>query len=103
MARISLFFHAYDSFDSAASKASAIFDFNDTMAQKDRLEPLAQRAMNIGVHCKIVLRRGSAGEQILASLREWKTDRIVMGTHSPGPVGRLLVCSVPRTCSALPT
>ena len=63
-------------------------------AQKDRLEPLAQRAMNIGVHCKIVVRPGSAAEQILAFLRERKIDRIVMGAHSPGPVGRLLVGSV---------
>ena len=91
-----IIFHAYDSLDAAAPEASATcgYDYATARAQKHRLEPLAQRAMNIGVHCKIVLRPGSAAEQILAFLRERKIDRIVMGAHSPGPVGRLLVGSV---------
>ncbi len=33
-------------------------------------------------------------DQILAFLREREVDRIVMGTHSPGPIGKLLVGSV---------
>ena len=89
-----IIFHAYHSVDLAASEASAICDCDDAKAQKDRLEPLAQRAMDIGVHCKIVVRPGSAADQILAFLRERKIDRVVMGAHSPGPVGRLLVGSV---------
>ena len=89
-----IIFHAYESFDLAASEALEICDCDDAKAQKDRLEPLAQRAINIGVHCKIVVRPGSAAEQILAFLSERKIDRVVMGAHSPGPVGRLLVGSV---------
>jgi nucleotide-binding universal stress UspA family protein len=40
------------------------------------------------------VRPGLAADQILAFLRERPIDRIVMGTHSPGPIGKLLVGSV---------
>ena len=86
--------HAYDSSDNAASGASAICAGNDATAQKYRLEPLAERAMDIGIRCKIVIRPGLAVDQILSVLRERKIDRVVMGAHSPGPVGKLLVGSV---------
>jgi len=86
--------HAYDSSDNAASGASAICAGNDATAQKYRLEPLAERAMDIGIRCKIVIRPGLAADQILSFLRERKIDRVVMGAHSPGPVGKLLVGSV---------
>jgi nucleotide-binding universal stress UspA family protein len=86
--------HAYDSFDLAASQASAICDCSNTKDRRDRLEPLAERAMDKGIHCKIVVRPGLAADQILAFLRERKVDRVVMGAHCPGPVGKLLVGSV---------
>jgi nucleotide-binding universal stress UspA family protein len=35
-----------------------------------------------------------AADQILGFLREREVDRVVMGTHSPGPIGKLLVGSV---------
>jgi len=41
-----------------------------------------------------VVRPGLAADQILAFAREREIDRIVMGTHSPGPIGKLLVGSV---------
>jgi len=41
-----------------------------------------------------VVRSGSAGEQILAYVDGRKIDRIVIGAHSPGPIGKLLVGSV---------
>jgi len=41
-----------------------------------------------------VVRPGLAADQILAYERERAIDRIVMGTHSPGPIGKLLVGSV---------
>jgi nucleotide-binding universal stress UspA family protein len=41
-----------------------------------------------------VVRPGLAADQILTYLREREIDRIVMGTHSPGPIGKLLVGSV---------
>jgi nucleotide-binding universal stress UspA family protein len=86
--------HAYDSSDKAAPDASAICGDNDADAQKQRLEPLAQRAMDVGIRCEIVIRPGLAADQILTFLRERKIDRVVMGAHSPGPVGKLLVGSV---------
>jgi nucleotide-binding universal stress UspA family protein len=42
----------------------------------------------------VVVRPGLAADQILAFAREREIDRIVMGTHSPGPIGKLLVGSV---------
>jgi nucleotide-binding universal stress UspA family protein len=41
-----------------------------------------------------VVRPGLAADQILSFLREREIDRIIMGTHSPGPIGKLLVGSV---------
>ena len=89
-----IIFHAYDGSDLAAAEASVIDEFDEATAQKDRLEPLAERATDISVYCEIVVRPGSACGQILAYLRERKIDRVVMGAHSPGPVGKLLVGSV---------
>jgi nucleotide-binding universal stress UspA family protein len=86
--------HAYYSSDIAAPGASAICADNDANALKHRLEPLAERAMDIGIRCKIVVRPGLAADQILSFLHEGKIDRVVMGAHSPGPVGKLLVGSV---------
>jgi len=63
-------------------------------AVTENLEPLAQRARDAGVPCEIVVRPGLAADQILAFLRERPICRIVMGTHSPGPIGKLLLGSV---------
>ncbi|MGO9318522.1 MAG: universal stress protein [Terracidiphilus sp.] len=89
-------FHVHDTVDIAAQVASANppVDYAQARVQKQRFEPLAQRAGNLGVHCRIVLRTGPAAEQILAFLHERRVDRVVMGTHSPGPIGKLLVGSV---------
>jgi nucleotide-binding universal stress UspA family protein len=89
-------FHAYDNPHStphrdAGSKAP---DYSVSRTERDRFEPIAQRAKNLGIHCKVVVRPGRAAEQILAFLHEHKIDRVVMGAHSPGPIGKLLVGSV---------
>ncbi len=63
-------------------------------AETHALEPLARRARSAGVHCRIVVRPGPAADQILLAAREKSADRIVMGTHAPGPIGKLLVGSV---------
>ena len=90
-----IIFHAYGRLDVVASEASTNgYDYATPRAQKRRLEPLAERARNIGIKCKIVVRPGMASDQILSFLRERKIDRVVMGAHSPGPVGKLLVGSV---------
>jgi nucleotide-binding universal stress UspA family protein len=88
--------HAYGCLDAAAAKALPAHcdDCNTARAEEQHLEQLAQRARNLGVHCSIMVRPGLAAEQILAFMRELRVDRIVMGTHSPGPIGKLLVGSV---------
>ncbi len=90
-----ILFHAFDSPDAASSHGSGLrCDYARCRAERQRLEPLAQRARNLGIHCRIVVRPGLAAEQILLFLRERRIDRVVMGTHSPGPIGKLLVGSV---------
>jgi nucleotide-binding universal stress UspA family protein len=90
-------FHAYDTLVVAASETSGIryYDYAAAArAEVQQLEPLAQRARQSGVHCEVVVRPGLAADQILGYLRERHVDRIVMGTHSPGPIGKILVGSV---------
>jgi nucleotide-binding universal stress UspA family protein len=92
-----ILFHAYDTLIVAASETSGIryFDYAAAArAEMQLLEPLAQRVRDAGIRCEIVVRPGLAADQILAFLREREIDRIVMGTHSPGPIGKLLVGSV---------
>jgi nucleotide-binding universal stress UspA family protein len=88
-----IIFHAYGDLRLVASKVSTIrgHGYAAACAQKSRLEPLAQRARQMGIHCKIVVRPGLAADQILKFLSEQKIDRVIMGTHSPGPVSKLLV------------
>lgn len=92
-----ILFHAYDTLVVAASETSGVRYYDYAAAahtEKQQLEPLAKRAAEAGVRCEIVVRPGLAADQILAFLREREVDRIVMGTHSPGPIGKLLVGSV---------
>ena len=78
-----ILFHAFDSMAIASPSADS-----------EELEPLPIRVQRAGVECEVVARPGMAAEQILAYAREHKVDRIIMGTHSPGPIGKLLVGSV---------
>lgn len=90
-------FHAYDTLVVSASETSGIRYYDYAAAARSEvqhLEPLAQRARQAGVHCEVVVRPGLPAEQILGYLRERHIDRIVMGTHSPGPIGKILVGSV---------
>lgn len=92
-----ILFHAYDTLVVAASETSGIRYYDYAAAartEKHQLEPLAQQAHDAGVQCEIVVRPGLPADQILAFTREREVDRIVMGTHSPGPIGKLLVGSV---------
>lgn len=90
-----ILFHAFDSPDVPPSEGTgAHCDYLSCRAERQRLEPLAQHALNRGVQCKVVVRPGQAAEQILMYVRERGIDRVVMGTHSPGPIGKLLVGSV---------
>jgi nucleotide-binding universal stress UspA family protein len=92
-----ILFHAYDTLVVATSETSGIRSYDyaaAARAEKHQLEPMAQRVRESGVQCEIVVRPGLAADQILAFTREREVDRIVMGTHSPGPIGKLLVGSV---------
>jgi nucleotide-binding universal stress UspA family protein len=92
-----ILFHAYDTLVISASETSGAryYDYAAAAhAEMHRLEPFAERAKAAGLSCEIVARPGLPADQILAYARERNVDRIVMGTHSPGPIGKLLVGSV---------
>jgi len=92
-----ILFHAYDTLVVASSETSGVRYYDYTAAarsEKEQLEPLAKRVREAGLNCEIVVRPGLPADQILAFSREREVDRIVMGTHSPGPIGKLLVGSV---------
>ena len=92
-----ILFHAYDTLVVAASETSGIRYYDYAAAARaeiKHLEPLAQRARDAGIKCEVVVRPGLAADQILEYLLQRPIDRIVMGTHSPGPIGKLLVGSV---------
>jgi nucleotide-binding universal stress UspA family protein len=92
-----ILFHAYDTLVVAASETSGIRYYDYAAAARaeiKHLQPLADRARREGLRCEIVVRPGMAADQVLNYLREREVDRIVMGTHSPGPIGKLLVGSV---------
>ncbi len=88
--------HSYDTLV-AASESSGIRYCDYAAAarnEKKLLEPLAHRVREAGLTCEVVVRPGLPADEILAFTREREIDRIVMGTHSPGPIGKLLVGSV---------
>lgn len=92
-----ILFHAYDTLVVSATESSSVLYYDAAAASRaemEHLEPLAERVRDAGVECKTVVRPGLAADQILCILRERQIDRIVMGTHSPGPIGKLLVGSV---------
>jgi nucleotide-binding universal stress UspA family protein len=92
-----ILFHAYDTLVVAASETSGVRYYDYAAAahsEKQHLEPLAQRVRDAGLRCEVVVRPGLPADEILAFTREREIDRIVMGTHSPGPIGKLLVGSV---------
>jgi nucleotide-binding universal stress UspA family protein len=92
-----ILFHAYDTLVVSASETSGIRYYDYAAAARtelNSLEPLARIVRDAGIHCEVVVRPGLPADQILNFQREREIDRIVMGTHSPGPIGKLLVGSV---------
>ena len=89
--------HVYDTLVVAASESSGIqyYDYAEAARlERKHLEPLAERVRAAGVSYEVAVRPGLPADQIRAYVREHPVDRIVMGTHSPGPIGKLLVGSV---------
>jgi nucleotide-binding universal stress UspA family protein len=92
-----ILFHAYDTLVVAASETSGIRYYDYAAAarnEKQHLEPFVQCVRDAGLNCEVVVRPGLPADEILAYTQERLIDRIVMGTHSPGPIGKLLVGSV---------
>lgn len=92
-----ILFHAYDTLVVATAQASGICYYDHAaaaQAEKQHLEQFAERARQAGIDYEVVVRSGLPADQVLAFTREREIDRIVMGTHSPGHVGKLLVGSV---------
>lgn len=92
-----ILFHAYDTLVVAASETSGIryYDYAAAArAEKQHLEPFAERVRAAGLHCEVLVRPGLPADEILSLTREREIDRIIMGTHSPGAIGKLLVGSV---------
>jgi nucleotide-binding universal stress UspA family protein len=92
-----ILFHAFDTLVVTASETSGIRYYDSAAAARgemQHLEPLAKRVREAGLTCEVVVRPGLPADEILAFTRERKIDRIVMGTHSPGKIGKLLVGSV---------
>jgi nucleotide-binding universal stress UspA family protein len=92
-----ILFHVYDALVVAASETSSIRYYDSAAAERAeiaQLQPLAGRVRAAGVGCEIVVRSGLVYDEVLSLLRQRQIDRIIMGTHSPGPIGKLLVGSV---------
>ena len=91
-----ILFHAYDTLVVAASNLghSLLRLCRRRVAKWKHLEPLAQQARG----CRPSLRgdraSGLAADQILARIPASERSTGLMGTHSPGPIGKLLVGSV---------
>jgi nucleotide-binding universal stress UspA family protein len=95
-----ILFHAYDMLAVSAPETVSGVPYDGAAVAKaviEHLEPLSQRARDAGVECETVVRLGLPADQILSFLREregeQEIDRIVVGTHSLGTIGGLLVGS----------
>lgn len=92
-----ILFHAYDTLVVSASETSGLRYYDYAAAAKaeiKHLEPLAEKAREAGVDCEIIVRQGLAPRLIVECAHEKSADRIVMGTRSPGPIGKILLGSV---------
>jgi nucleotide-binding universal stress UspA family protein len=58
------------------------------------LETWCGMARGRGLECNAVIREGTPAQQILACARQFKADRILMGTRSRGKISKLLLGSV---------
>jgi nucleotide-binding universal stress UspA family protein len=92
-----ILFHAYEMRVAWAPKRARVVTYDGAAAARavtEHLGPLAERARQAGVECETVVRPGLATDQLLAFLYEREIDRVVIGAHSPGSIGKLLVGSV---------
>ena len=65
------------------------------LSVNDTLESWCRRARKQGVGCEGIVRGGhSPAREILAAVRQFKADRIILGTRSRSKIGKLLLGSV---------
>ncbi len=96
-----ILFHAYDTVVVSTPEGAGIRTYDEAEAARfelEQLEPLAERARAAGIDCETAVRAGLPAEEIAEFVRaregEQGIDRVVMGTHAPGRIGKLLVGSV---------
>jgi nucleotide-binding universal stress UspA family protein len=92
-----IIFHAYDTLVVSASETSGVryYDYGAAAeTELKHLQPLADRTREAGVECELVVRQGLAPRLILDCAREKNVDRIILGTHSPGRIGKIVLGSV---------
>ena len=58
------------------------------------LHPWTAKAREQKISCDAVVREGQAAQQIIAAARQFKADRLLLGTRSRSKVGKLLLGSV---------
>ncbi len=60
----------------------------------DLLEPICQEAQNRNIACNALVREGNPAQQIGTAVRQFRADRILLGTRSRSRLGKLLLGSV---------
>ncbi len=58
------------------------------------MHPWSEVAARLGIRCDSLAREGNPTQQILAAVRQFHADRVLLGTRSRGKLGRLLIGSV---------
>jgi nucleotide-binding universal stress UspA family protein len=94
-----IIFHAYDHGGASApgTPGNRRHHYAAARIAKKQFEPLALRARELGIECRIAVRPGQAADEILNFLRGRRIGRLVIGARTPGPTGKLLVGSVAET------
>ncbi|MFZ0338576.1 MAG: universal stress protein [Terracidiphilus sp.] len=58
------------------------------------MHPWCEVAARLGIRCDSLAREGHPTQQIVAAVRQFHADRVLLGTRSRGKLGRLLIGSV---------
>ena len=71
------------------------YDASGAVAVSEHMmHPWCEAAQRAGIHCEPVVREGRATEQIVAAVRQFHADLLLLGTRSRGKLGKLLIGSV---------
>ncbi|HUN85548.1 MAG TPA: universal stress protein [Terracidiphilus sp.] len=91
-----LIFHVYVGHSPVGRTATRAPQGSYATARSAKLpfEALVQRAHALGVRCSVVVRPGLPAMEILSFAEARNVDRLIIGAHTPGPIGKVLVGSV---------